>query len=152
MQVSEQIAAKSIPAIGAVLGAMVNTVFIDHFQQVAHGHFTVRRLERQYGQETVEAAYQAIDVTLDARAAVPRPLVVALVTRRTKAAAQSSARPPSGMNGVNKGQTCGIFFHTSSSQSTPAARALSATRCESSSNTSVLPAMMKSGGRPCMSA
>ncbi|NML30605.1 EcsC family protein [Paraburkholderia antibiotica] len=66
VQVSEQIAAKSIPAIGAVLGAMVNTVFIDHFQQVAHGHFTVRRLERQYGQETIEAVYQTLDVTLDA--------------------------------------------------------------------------------------
>jgi EcsC protein family len=65
VQVSEQIAAKSIPAIGAVLGAMVNTVFIDHFQQVAHGHFTVRRLERRYGQPTVEAAYQTLDVTLD---------------------------------------------------------------------------------------
>lgn len=65
VQVSEQIAAKSIPAIGAVLGAMVNTVFIDHFQQVAHGHFTVRRLERQYGQETIEAAYQTIDIALD---------------------------------------------------------------------------------------
>ncbi|MBW0449183.1 EcsC family protein [Paraburkholderia phenoliruptrix] len=66
VQVSEQIAAKSIPAIGAVLGAMVNTVFIDHFQQVAHGHFTVRRLERQYGEHAVKAAYQTIDVTLDA--------------------------------------------------------------------------------------
>ncbi|SMG31350.1 EcsC family protein [Paraburkholderia susongensis] len=66
VQVSEQIAAKSIPAIGAVLGAMVNTVFIDHFQQVAHGHFTVRRLERQYGQETIEAVYQTLDATLDA--------------------------------------------------------------------------------------
>ncbi|MGF6570462.1 EcsC protein family protein [Paraburkholderia fungorum] len=65
VQVSEQIAAKSIPAIGAVLGAMVNTVFIDHFQQVAHGHFTVRRLERQYGQPTIEAVYQTLDVTLD---------------------------------------------------------------------------------------
>jgi hypothetical protein len=65
VQVSEQIAAKSIPAIGAVLGAMVNTVFIDHFQQVAHAHFTVRRLERQYGQQTVEAAYQTIDIALD---------------------------------------------------------------------------------------
>ncbi|MCX4160463.1 MULTISPECIES: EcsC family protein [Paraburkholderia] len=64
VQVSEQVAAKSIPAIGAVLGAMVNTVFIDHFQQVAHGHFTVRRLERQYGTETVEAAYQTIDISL----------------------------------------------------------------------------------------
>ncbi|MBC8732366.1 EcsC family protein [Paraburkholderia sp. UCT2] len=66
VQVSEQIAAKSIPAIGAVLGAMVNTVFIDHFQQVAHGHFTVRRLERQYGQQTIEAVYRTLDVTLDA--------------------------------------------------------------------------------------
>jgi hypothetical protein len=65
VQVSEQIAAKSIPAIGAVLGAMVNTVFIDHFQQMAHGHFTVRRLERRYGQAAVEAAYQTIDVSLE---------------------------------------------------------------------------------------
>ena len=61
VQVSEQVAAKSIPAIGAVLGAMVNTVFIDHFQQMAHGHFTVRRLERQYGQLAVERAFQTID-------------------------------------------------------------------------------------------
>jgi EcsC protein family len=66
VQVSEQIAAKSIPAIGAVLGAMVNTVFIDHFQQVAHGHFTVRRLERQYGPAAIEAVYQTLDVTPDA--------------------------------------------------------------------------------------
>jgi hypothetical protein len=65
VQVSEQIAAKSIPAIGAVLGAMVNTVFIDHFQQVAHGHFTVRRLERQYGLETIKAVYQTLDISLE---------------------------------------------------------------------------------------
>ncbi|KVM77185.1 peptidase [Burkholderia ubonensis] len=61
VQVTEQMAAKSIPAIGAVLGATVNTLFIDHFQQMAHGHFTVRRLERKYGAAAVEAAYQAID-------------------------------------------------------------------------------------------
>jgi hypothetical protein len=65
VQVSEQVAAKSIPAIGAVLGAMVNTVFIDHFQQVAHGHFTVRRLERRYGEAAVHEAYDAIDASLD---------------------------------------------------------------------------------------
>jgi EcsC family protein len=65
VQVSEQVAAKSIPAIGAVLGAMVNTVFMDHFQQVAHGHFTVRRLERRYGFDAVQAAYQTIEVALD---------------------------------------------------------------------------------------
>ena len=60
VQVTEQMAAKSIPAIGAVLGATVNTLFIDHFQQMAHGHFTVRRLERKYGPVAVQAAYQAI--------------------------------------------------------------------------------------------
>jgi len=65
VQVSEQVAAKSIPAIGAALGAMVNTVFMHHFQQVAHGHFVVRRLERRYGEDAVKAAYQAIDVSLD---------------------------------------------------------------------------------------
>ncbi|AOI83613.1 MULTISPECIES: EcsC family protein [Burkholderia] len=63
VQVTEQMAAKSIPAIGAVLGATVNTLFIDHFQQMAHGHFTVRRLERKYGPAAVKAAYQAIDVS-----------------------------------------------------------------------------------------
>ncbi|TCW82190.1 peptidase [Burkholderia sp. SRS-46] len=63
VQVTEQMAAKSIPAIGAVLGATVNTLFIDHFQQMAHGHFTVRRLERKYGTAAVRATYQAIDIS-----------------------------------------------------------------------------------------
>ncbi|RQR50903.1 EcsC family protein [Burkholderia sp. Bp9002] len=63
VQVTEQMAAKSIPAIGAVLGATVNTLFIDHFQQMAHGHFAVRRLERKYGAAAVKAAYQAIDAS-----------------------------------------------------------------------------------------
>jgi EcsC protein family len=62
VQVSEQIAAKSIPAIGAVLGATVNTVFIGHFQAMALGHFTVRRLERQYGENAVRAAYEGLAV------------------------------------------------------------------------------------------
>jgi EcsC protein family len=47
VQVSEQIAAKSIPAIGAVLGALINTAFI------------VRRLERKYGEGVIRAAYEA---------------------------------------------------------------------------------------------
>jgi hypothetical protein len=33
-----------------------NLLFIDHFQDVARGHFIVRRLERAYGAETVRAA------------------------------------------------------------------------------------------------
>lgn len=60
VQVSEQVAAKSVPALGAALGALINTAFIGHFQNIAHAHFTVRRLERKYGEPVVRTAYDAI--------------------------------------------------------------------------------------------
>jgi len=47
----------AIPAIGAVGGAMVNTFFIDHFQNMARGHFIIRKLERKYGLESVKDKY-----------------------------------------------------------------------------------------------
>ncbi|MFN2425239.1 MAG: EcsC family protein [Candidatus Binatia bacterium] len=55
--VSEKIVAQSLPVVGAAGGAVLNTLFIDHFQDMARGHFTVRRLERHYGAEVVRAAY-----------------------------------------------------------------------------------------------
>jgi hypothetical protein len=55
--VSEQAAAKAVPIIGAASGAMINVLFIDHFQDMARGHFIVKRLEAKYGQGTVESAY-----------------------------------------------------------------------------------------------
>jgi len=58
--VSEKAAAQAIPAIGAVGGALINLVFIDHFQDMARGHFTVRRLERLYTPEVVRDAYMAM--------------------------------------------------------------------------------------------
>ena len=57
VQVSEKAAAQAIPAIGAVGGATVNALFMDHFQDMAHGHFTVRRLERTYGEEVIRQEY-----------------------------------------------------------------------------------------------
>lgn len=60
LQVSEKAAAQAIPAIGAAGGALVNTLFINHFQDMARGHFIVRRFERQYGRETVETAYRTL--------------------------------------------------------------------------------------------
>lgn len=60
IQVTEKAAAQALPFIGAASGALINTIFIDHFQQTAKGHFTVRRLERRYGQETIRAAYEQI--------------------------------------------------------------------------------------------
>jgi hypothetical protein len=57
--VSEKTAAQALPLIGAAGGAVINTVFLDHFQDVARGHFIVRRLEREYDHETVRRAYVA---------------------------------------------------------------------------------------------
>jgi hypothetical protein len=55
--VSEKAVAQSVPVIGAAGGALVNTVFIGHFQDVGRGHFIVRRLERSYGPELVRREY-----------------------------------------------------------------------------------------------
>ena len=55
--VSEKVMAQSVPVIGAAGGAVINWLFIDHFQDIARGHFIVRRLERKYGPDTVRAAY-----------------------------------------------------------------------------------------------
>jgi len=56
--VSERVAAGALPIIGAVGGATVNIVFMNHFQRVAQGHFTVRRLERHYGPDVVRRHYE----------------------------------------------------------------------------------------------
>jgi len=58
--VSEKLAAQAIPVIGAVGGAAVNVAFTDHFQAMARGHFTVRRLERRYGAEAVRFEYDRL--------------------------------------------------------------------------------------------
>jgi EcsC protein family len=55
--VSEKAALQAVPIIGAASGAVINTLFIEHFQNMARGHFTVRRLEKIYGTEPVRLAY-----------------------------------------------------------------------------------------------
>jgi hypothetical protein len=62
VMVSEELAAKAIPVVGAVLGAGVNYMFMDHFQDMAHGHFVVLRLEQQHGTEAVRREYDALRV------------------------------------------------------------------------------------------
>ena len=58
--VSQKLAAQTIPVLGAIGGAAVNYAFVDHFQSVAHGHFTVRRLERLHGAAVVRAEYEKL--------------------------------------------------------------------------------------------
>ncbi len=55
--VTSKAAAQAVPAIGAIGGAAINLAFIDHFQDMAQGHFIIRRLERSYGPEAVKHAY-----------------------------------------------------------------------------------------------
>ena len=55
--VSDKAAFQMVPFVGAAAGALINLVFMQHFQDMARGHFTVRRLEREYGQSLVAAAY-----------------------------------------------------------------------------------------------
>jgi hypothetical protein len=52
--------AAALAANGALGGASVNYVFIEHFQEIAQGHFTVCRLERVYGKEVVQAEYERL--------------------------------------------------------------------------------------------
>lgn len=56
--VSEKVAARAVPLIGALGGAAINWLFIDHFQSTAKGHFAVRRLERIYGPDILRAEYE----------------------------------------------------------------------------------------------
>ncbi len=58
--VSEKVAAGAVPVLGAISGAAINTIFINHFQDMARGHFTVRRLERKYGGEIIKSEYDKI--------------------------------------------------------------------------------------------
>ncbi len=58
--VGEKAAAQAVPIIGAAGGAIVNTVFIGHYQDMARGHFIVRRLEKIHGADPVRKAYEAL--------------------------------------------------------------------------------------------
>jgi hypothetical protein len=55
--VSERVAAGTVPVIASLGSATVNLIFMDMFQKIARGHFTVRRLEREYGAATIQRLY-----------------------------------------------------------------------------------------------
>ncbi len=58
--VTQKVMAQSVPVIGAAGGAAINVLFIRHFQDVARGHFIVRRLEARYGSSLVRDTYLAL--------------------------------------------------------------------------------------------
>ena len=60
LEVSEKVAAELVPIAGAVGGLTLNVMFTQHFQNIAEGHFVIRRLERKYGTEAVRRDYERV--------------------------------------------------------------------------------------------
>jgi hypothetical protein len=58
--VEEKVALGSVPVISALSGSLINTVFMEHFQNKARGHFVVKRLEARHGRQAVRAAFESL--------------------------------------------------------------------------------------------
>ncbi|MHC0613623.1 EcsC family protein [Komagataeibacter oboediens] len=53
---SRKFALQMMPVAGALCGASLNVAFLSHYRAVAQAHFTIRRLEREYGPEVRRTA------------------------------------------------------------------------------------------------
>lgn len=60
--ISEQAAARLIPLVGAATGGAINYLFMQHFQDMARGHFIIKRLEKKYGTALVQRTYEQLAV------------------------------------------------------------------------------------------
>ncbi|EOY3075087.1 EcsC family protein [Vibrio parahaemolyticus] len=56
--ITEKAAAQAVPIIGAFAGATLNTMFTDYYQDMARGHFIIKRLENKCDPEVVKAEYE----------------------------------------------------------------------------------------------
>ncbi len=63
----EKFAAQAVPLLGAAAGAALNTAFLAHYRRLARAHFSIRRLERQYGHAAIHAAAPELRPVEDAR-------------------------------------------------------------------------------------
>lgn len=58
--ITEKVAAQAVPVVGAVSGALINVMFTDFYQDMARGHFTIKRLEGKYGYDAVKLEFEKI--------------------------------------------------------------------------------------------
>lgn len=56
---SQKLASQAVPVLGAAAGAGTNYAFTDYYVEMAHVHFGLRALAREYGDEPVAAAFHA---------------------------------------------------------------------------------------------
>ena len=64
VKVTEKLALQAAPVLGAASGAAINAMFISHYQDMARGHFAVRRLEGKYGEAVIREAYREVQARL----------------------------------------------------------------------------------------
>lgn len=57
---SEKFVAQIVPVVSAATGGTLNYIFVEHFQKMATAHFTIRRLERNYGEEYIKKVYDGL--------------------------------------------------------------------------------------------
>src|ERR1035437_8113029 len=67
INVTEKAPTQILRVIGALGGALINTVFIDYFQNMARGHFIVRRLGSRYGAKVVRQNYLDLKISMSSR-------------------------------------------------------------------------------------
>ena len=60
--ITEEVAAKLVPVVGAFTGGAINYIFMNHFQEMARGHFVVKRLEKKYSMNLVEKTYKDLAI------------------------------------------------------------------------------------------
>jgi hypothetical protein len=73
VRITQNMAAKAIPMLGAASGAALNALFMSHFQDLAWAHFTVRRLERAHGLRLIQQRYEALPADASSTDDVARP-------------------------------------------------------------------------------
>lgn len=61
----EKLSLQAVPIAGAVAGAVLNAAFLEHYRNLAIGHFTIRRLERSHGRQIVQNALAAMNPLRD---------------------------------------------------------------------------------------
>jgi len=64
LRISEKFALQAVPLVGAAGGALINSVFLDHYRKLARVHFAIRRLERRYGGLEIREEAQRIAAEL----------------------------------------------------------------------------------------
>lgn len=58
--ITQKTASQAVPLVGAASGLALNTLFVDFYQDMARGHFIIKRLEKKYGYDYIKSEYKKV--------------------------------------------------------------------------------------------